>query len=307
MGDSPYVVVVGGANVDIAGRPALPLVPRDSNPGTVRQSHGGVGRNIAHNLALLGVDVRLVTAFGTDAPAAGLMAGCREVGIDIEGSVVVEGGATSTYLYVTDERGEMRVAINDMAILEELTPQRLSSRLDLMRGAAVCLLDANLPEQTIRWIADEVNAPLFADPISTAKAPRFAGVLGRLHTMKPNQIEAQGLAGVDGRDGRGAERSAQALIEAGLGRAFVSLGEDGLLCAERGRLAYLPRLAGRVVNTTGAGDAMMAGIVWAYLQGLCLEDAGLAGLAASSVAVESDRAVSPQMSEELLRERMARA
>ena len=87
----------------------------------------------------------------------------------------------------------------------------------------------------------------------------------------------------------------------------MSLGEDGLLCAERGRLAYLPRLAGRVVNTTGAGDAMMAGIVWAYLQGLCLEDAGLAGLAASSVAVESDRAVSPQMSEELLRERMARA
>ena len=50
----PYVTVVGGVNMDIGGHPAAPLVMQDSNPGTVGMSLGGVGRNIAHNLSLLG-------------------------------------------------------------------------------------------------------------------------------------------------------------------------------------------------------------------------------------------------------------
>ena len=63
---APYVVVVGGVNLDIGGRSLAKLVPEDSNPGQVRTSLGGVGRNIAHNMALLGLDVRLLTAFGDD-------------------------------------------------------------------------------------------------------------------------------------------------------------------------------------------------------------------------------------------------
>ena len=59
-----YAVVAGGVNVDIGGRSFAPLVAQDSNPGTVRLSLGGVGRNIAHNLALLGTDVHLLTAYG---------------------------------------------------------------------------------------------------------------------------------------------------------------------------------------------------------------------------------------------------
>ena len=46
---APYAVVVGGVNMDIGGVSAAPLVSADSNPGVVRISLGGVGRNIAHN------------------------------------------------------------------------------------------------------------------------------------------------------------------------------------------------------------------------------------------------------------------
>ena len=56
--------VVGGVNMDICGRPDRSLIPRDSNPGRVRLSPGGVGRNIAHNLALMGVETSLITALG---------------------------------------------------------------------------------------------------------------------------------------------------------------------------------------------------------------------------------------------------
>ena len=65
---------------------------RDSNPGAVRMSLGGVGRNIAHNMALLGVDVRMVTVFGDDINAQKIAASCGELGIDISQSPHDPGG-----------------------------------------------------------------------------------------------------------------------------------------------------------------------------------------------------------------------
>ena len=86
---NPYIVVVGGANMDISGRPDAPLVAQDSNPGKVRLSPGGVARNIAHNLALLGEDVKLITAFGDDPHANQLAEGCRRLGIDVNDTLTV--------------------------------------------------------------------------------------------------------------------------------------------------------------------------------------------------------------------------
>ena len=62
--EAPYIVVVGGVNMDIGAVSAAPLVARDSNPGRVTTSLGGVGRNIAHNLCLLGEQVSMVTVLG---------------------------------------------------------------------------------------------------------------------------------------------------------------------------------------------------------------------------------------------------
>ena len=66
LSGAAYVAVVGGVNIDIGGRPLQPLIERDSNPGKVLISLGGVGRNIAHNMSLLGLNVRFLTAFGND-------------------------------------------------------------------------------------------------------------------------------------------------------------------------------------------------------------------------------------------------
>ena len=91
-----YAVVVGGVNVDIGGRSFAPLVASDSNPGTVSVSLGGVGRNIAHNLALLGVDVRMLTAYGDDNHGHQVASSCSALGIDLTHALKVPGGTTST-------------------------------------------------------------------------------------------------------------------------------------------------------------------------------------------------------------------
>ncbi|WP_300691253.1 PfkB family carbohydrate kinase [uncultured Oscillibacter sp.] len=301
---APYVTVVGGVNVDIGGRPEAALVARDSNPGAVHSSLGGVGRNIAHNMALLGLDTRLLTAFGDDLNAQKLAASCGELGIDISQSPVIPGGRTSTYLFINDERGDMALAVSDMEIYRHLTPQALAQRHKLLDASQVVVIDTNIPEESIAWLAENCAAPLFADPVSTAKAVKLKPVLGKLHTLKPNRLEAELLSGVPITGEASLNKAADALLETGLRRVFISLGAEGVFAADRSGRVQLPCLPAELVNATGCGDAFMAAIAWAYLRGTDLADTARAGLAASSIAMESRETINPAMSEEALESRL---
>ena len=304
VSSAPYAVVVGGVNMDIGGVSNAPLVPADSNPGVVRMSLGGVGRNIAHNMALLGLDVRLLTAFGDDGHAQRIAASCGELGIDISRSLVVPGERTSTYLFIADQRGEMALALSDMDIYRHITPAYLASRAQLLQNAQLVIVDANIPADAIAWLADHVKPPIFADPVSTAKGSKLRPVLGKLHTLKPNRIEAELLSGVAITDDESLDRAADALLSTGLRRVFISLGGDGVLAADHSGRVRLPCMKGNMVNTTGCGDAFMAALAWAYLEGTALEGTARAGLAAASIAMESGETINDAMCPEALKERL---
>lgn len=303
---TPYVTVVGGVNMDICGQSTAAPVSHDSNPGTVSMSLGGVGRNIAHNMALLGVDTRMLTVFGDDLNAQKIAASCAELGIDISQSPVIPGGRTSTYLFINDEKGDMMLAVNDMDIYRHLTPQILAARWKLLNSSQVVVLDTNLPQESIEYLAENCPVPLFADPVSTVKAVKLQNVLGKLHTLKPNRLEAELLSGVAITDEKSLHKAAEKLLETGLHRVFISLGGDGVFAADRtGETVHLPVLKAHMRNTTGCGDAFMAAITWAYLQGTDLADTAKAGLAASAIAMEGSQTINPEMSERALRARMA--
>ena len=291
-----YAAVVGGVNMDIGGRAHAPLVARDSNPGTVRMSLGGVGRNIAHNLALLGADVRMLTAFGDDVYAQKIAASCGELGIDISQALTVPGASTSTYLFLSGDDGDMALAVSDMEIYQHVTPAYLQSRRALLDNAQVIIVDTNIPAESIQWLCENAKAPVFADPVSTAKAVRLRPVLGRLHTLKPNRMEAELLSGVAITDGESLERAAQTLLDTGLRRVFISLGGDGVYAADHNEALRLPCCPARMVNATGAGDAFMAALAWAYLEGTGLERTARAAQAAAAIALEGDETINPELS-----------
>ena len=211
-----YAAVVGGVNVDIGGQSYAPLVARDSNPGRVRISLGGVGRNIAHNMSLLGVDVRLLTAFGDDLHAQRVAASCGELGIDISHALQVPGGTTSTYLFLNDVDGDMALGLSDMDICERITPAYLASNLSLLNNAQVIVADTNIPAESLQYLVTHCTPPVFVDPVSTAKARKVQPVLGRVHTLKPNRIEAELLSGVQITDDASLRLAASRLLETGL-------------------------------------------------------------------------------------------
>ena len=299
-----YAVVVGGVNVDIGGTSFAPLVAADSNPGRVSVSLGGVGRNIAHNLCLMGVDVWMLTAYGDDTHGEKIAASCSALGIDLSHALKLADASTSTYLYLTDEQGEMALAVSDMEICKRITPEYLARNLSVLNNAQVVVADTNIPAESLAYLAENCTVPLFVDTVSTVKAEKVRPVLDKIHTLKPNRLEAELLTGVRIESGEDAVRAADKLLELGVHRVFISMGGEGVLAAMGSERLLLPNLPGHMVNTTGCGDAFMAALVWAYLEGSDLHTSAMAGLAAGSVAMESMETINPNMSAEVLKTRM---
>ncbi len=302
----PYAAVCGGVNIDIGAHSFAPLRAKDSNPGKVELSLGGVGRNIAHNLRLLGVQVELLTALGGDSRAAQVEESCAALGIGLSHALRVPDGRTSTYVFVGGSDGDMAVAVADMEICERLTPEYFAAQLPLLNAASAVVLDTNLPRASLAYLAEYCTAPLFADPVSTAKAEKLRGLLGHIHTLKPNRIEAELLSGVQITDDKSLRQAAQALLAQGLSRVFISLGGDGVLAAQQGEMQLVPVCRAEMCNATGAGDAMMAALVWSFLRNRPLAASATAGTAAAAIAVESEETINPRMSAEAVEARLKR-
>lgn len=302
MRSQRYVAVVGAANMDIGGRPSRTLIPRDSNPGTVHTSVGGVGRNIAHALTLLGVETGLVTALGSDAAARELRRSCAWLSIDLSAAFSFPEEATSTYLFLADEDGEMVLAVSDMRVCDRLSPDFLAGRMNYLNAAAAVVADTNFPGETLSYLAQHCSRPIFADAVSAAKCEKLRPILPRLHTLKVNALEAGVLTGVDTAAQGGVERAAQALLDAGVGRVVVTLGPEGALAVRAGETVRLPIFPGEMKNATGCGDAFTAALVWAFLEGLDFPQSVRAGLAAAAVTLTGPETISPGLSAQRVRE-----
>jgi pseudouridine kinase len=309
LADQRFVLVLGGANMDISGTTGHLLRVGDSNPGRIRCAPGGVARNVAENLARLGHDTRLLTAVGDDLYGRSLLESTHKAGVDVRGCWVLAGEASSTYLSLHGPDGDMAVAVNDMCILAMITPERLAAHADRVRHAAALVVDCNLTGAALAWLFSQRNAtPVFVDCVSAFKCQRIAPWLGQVHTLKLNRLEAQALSGLTTGTDADIEAVARWLHAQGVQQVVVSLGERGVYWSgndPHDGAGWQAALAADVVNVTGAGDALMAGLVHGFLNRQTLSDAVLFSLACAALTVSSEQANHPSLSvvsvEQLLR------
>ena len=166
------------------------------------------------------------------------------------------------------------------------------------------MADANIPAESLAYLAQNCHAPLFVDPVSTAKAGKLLPILSKIHTLKPNRIEASLLAGVPVETKEQVEQAAKILLEKGVKQVFVSCGAVGIYAASEEGSLWQPILPGQMVNTTGCGDSAMAAIVWSYLEGADLKQTALSAVAAGAITMESTQTIHPDMCAEILKARM---
>jgi len=323
------VVVIGGANIDLRGRPAGEVLERHtSNPGKINVGSGGVGRNIAHNLALLNVPVTLLSAVGDDGEGIRILEETGKVGV-MMGQMIISGEQpTGIYLAILDDRGELEVAVSDMRILEEITVEYLRSKAYLIKDSKIVVMDTNIPEQSIEYVVDLCNkakVPLLVEPVSMEKAKKLRKILdgsGRwtIDYITPSEDELVSILGAGTERGNNEDididvvKAAEELKSKGAKNVIVTLGERGIYASygavgkgeqeEPGRGKFMASYKGEVVDVTGAGDALVAGLVYGIYKGYLLEVAARFGLAAAALTISTKEAVRIDLREGLLRSRI---
>lgn len=290
------VVVIGAALADITGFSSEALILKDSNPGKIRFSDGGVGRNIAENLVRLDCQVELITAFGVDVYAQILKKHCLDYGIDISSSKVSSSHSTATYLSINNQYGDMELALADTDIICEITPQFIADKHETIEKADCIVVDTNLSAETLDFISMKYeHKALFIDLVSTTKAKKASSFLGRFHTIKPNLLEAENLTGVIYKEAEDLKTMLQFFMNQGIKQVFITHGEEGCFYGNAFEFSTFLTRTSKIVNSSGAGDAYMAGLVFSHLNDYNMKETATFATAMSQAALQSTEAVNPQL------------
>jgi pseudouridine kinase len=294
------ISVIGGANVDLSATLNDAFIASDSNPGHIDIGYGGVARNIAHNLALLGARTQLLTVFGGDLFGGLLHDYCKQQGIDIHLSDRENSQRSGIYLCLNNHSGEMIAAVADTEIIRTITPEWLAKRSGELNLSDYIVADTNITEDSIRWLMENVTAPLFIDGVSTTKAHRVVNALRKaklpyLHTLKLNLKEALAVT-----ETATYADAAQQLLDLGVAHVYITLGADGVYCRNAAEEKLFPALPGEIVNTTGAGDAFLAGVIYAHMKKIAFPQTAQYGLMAARATLMSPKAVNPDIANILL-------
>ncbi len=296
IAEKQYVSMIGACNIDVAGIPFANLIDKDSNPGRVSFSMGGVSRNIAENLRRLDVNVELLTIFADDVYGGLLKKNCLDLGIKIGNSVSIPNATTATYVYIADSDKDMKLAISDMEIYKNITPSLLESRKDSLEQSNAIVIDTCLELETIEYLLSNIKVPIFVDLVSISRGMKIKDIIGKFHTIKPNKYEAEMLSGIKINNEKDLMTASNYFIEKGVEQVFISLGADGVYYNNGIKSGLLPPYKSEVVNTTGAGDSFMAGIVYGYLNNYDIVDSAKIASAAASICISSIETISKTMS-----------
>jgi pseudouridine kinase len=292
-----YIALIGGVNMDISAHSNNVPVAGDSNPGRVVCSPGGVARNVAENLLRLGLDARLFSVLGEDVFGQALRQAAADAGLDLSGCVTIPGQRTATYLSLHGPDGDMGVAVNDMGILECLTPALLQSHTAVLEGAVALVVDCNVRTDVLDWIRVYwADKPVFAEAVSLAKCHKLLPLLNQLHMLKANRLEAQALSGRPINSPQSACDAARSLHQRGVRNVVISMGAEGVAwCNSVGAVGHKAARPVHMASATGAGDALLSGLVYGHLQAMPLDVAVHFAMACAELTLSSTLANSPDL------------
>lgn len=270
LDEAPFVCVLGGANIDIIGHADGALQAEDSNPGKVYTSPGGVGRNIAENLARMGADVKLISAIGSDTFGKQTYEETRAAGVDMQHAYIDNENRHSSYLAILDQNGELKMGVSDMEMIDCFSLQHIQQKRNMISRAAYVVLDCNLDTAALEMVLDASRGPVYLDAVSAAKAARARSLIGRFDTIKVNCMEAQVLTGltIDKNSEADWSRAVDGFLATGVRRVILTLGRRGIFWKSRESEGFIPGQSAPVNNATGAGDSFTASLVYAAFRGL---------------------------------------
>lgn len=301
--NNPYILVLGASIVDIFGFCGRSYAQRDSIPGHIKISFGGVCRNIAENLARVGVNTQFISTLGDDENGKSILEHSRKLGYNMENSLFLEGESTPTYLAILNHQGEMESAVVDMESLNKMDEVFVDGKHEVFENAEYTIVDSDNPI-LLEYILKKYQgkSKFILDPVSAKKAKKIRHLVKYFHTIKPNRFETEALCGFKIETNDDLKKAGRFFIEQGVKNVFISLDADGIYYitseGEEGTLACCEPI--NVKNVTGAGDSFVAGIGYGYMNNLNIKDTLKYSVAMSIITITHEETINPNMNHELV-------
>ncbi|WP_067334841.1 PfkB family carbohydrate kinase [Stappia indica] len=297
------IAAFGAIHLDTIAHADRRILRETSTPAALAVRPGGVATNVARALARLDCRIALAGRLGREAEADGLLAQLAAEGVET-GAIRRGELPSGRYLALHDPDGALAAAVVDARITETLEPGALLPLTEAQEAAGCWFLDANLPKPLLVELAETAGERMLAaDAVSRAKAARLGPILPRLDLLFCNRAEAVALLGRGEEDGEQLEEdsaeAASALVEAGVKAVVMTRGAAPVLLATGSGIDEISLTTcdgaaappPRIVDVTGAGDALIAGTLAGLEHGLPLAQAVAAGMRAAALTLECAGAV----------------
>lgn len=261
------VLVIGAINRDIKARCCDPIVHlADSNSAIISQHDGGVGRNIADVLSRLAVPTTFITVFGNDDVSKTMRAHLERYHIDLSHALTIEHMRSDMFISIHDEEGELLSAVNQMTLIEYITPSYIKNKEALISDADFVICDCNLSQDTMAAIAElPRKGKLVIDAVSATKIRRIREFVDKVDILKVSRIEA--LALCDAHIESSAETLVHALCDLGVKQVIVSDGPQGFYTNNGSQIHHFEAITATPQTVTGAGDCLLAGYIYGLANG----------------------------------------
>ncbi|MBD7913727.1 carbohydrate kinase family protein [Clostridium sp. Sa3CUN1] len=301
--NNSYILVIGASIVDIIGFSRKKYSHRDSIPGNIKISLGGVCRNIAENLARVNVKTEFISVLGGDDQGRNIMENSKRIGYNMKHSMILEDEYTPTYMAILNEDGEMESAIVDMECLNKMDTEFIDSKAEVIENAEYVILDSDNPE-LLEYILTKFHGKtkFILDPVSASKAQKVTHLIKYFHTIKPNRLETEVLCGFKIENDKDLVKAADYFLSLGVENVFISLDADGIYYKNSNEEGKIKTTCVDVKNVTGAGDSFVAGVGYGYMNNLSIKDTVKYAIAMSTVTIIHEETINPSMSEDFIKE-----
>jgi ribokinase len=253
--------------------------------GNFFMNGGGKGANQAIAAARLGGNVSFIARIGDDIFGRQALDSFRQEGINTSYLAIDPINPSGIALITVDNNGENTIVVAQGANAG-LAPSDLLPAKELLRTAAVALVQLEIPLDTVEWVSGfrkENNQIVILNPAPACTLSD--ALLKKITIITPNETEASILTGIEVHDNASATMAARRLREMGIAKVIITMGAEGALLLDKSEPEFIQAPRVKAIDSTAAGDVFNGALALAIAEGLSLPESVRFGCAAASLSV----------------------
>ena len=225
---------------------------------------GGKGCNQAIAIARLGGEVNFLSKIGKDDYGQLAIHTLNQNNIDT--STIIQSSDHQTGvagIMINKKTGKNAINVIVGAPLS-LTIDQLNKNSDKIKNSKIFLTQLEIPKDvTLHSLktAKENNVLTILNPAPASELSKE--FFNYIDYFTPNETEAEFYSGIKITNEKEAKQASNKLLNLGLKKVIITLGEKGLFYSDGKEDIYLKAISVKALDTTGAGDAFNGGLAFA--------------------------------------------